>query len=138
LNHSAEHARLLLAKAGEDRYALDRLALDPKAPLAILGFHAQQAVEKMLKAVLTSRAIRYGRTHDLVHLAMLLQRHGLVCPESAHSLQQLNRFAVDLRYDVATGNDASQPSAAQLTALVQCVSEWANVVVGAAGSPPAA
>lgn len=38
----------------------------------IVGFHAQQAVEKALKAVLTAVAVRVGRTHDIAYLLTLL------------------------------------------------------------------
>ena len=34
-----------------------------QAPDSAIGFHAQQATEKLLKAVLTNRGIVYGRTH---------------------------------------------------------------------------
>jgi HEPN domain-containing protein len=40
---------------------------------AILGFHAQPAVEKSLKAVLASRAIEFPYTHDLDGLLELCE-----------------------------------------------------------------
>ena len=45
---SREHARGLLAKANEDLYVLERLVDDADSPDAVIGFHAQQAVEKSL------------------------------------------------------------------------------------------
>ena len=47
-----EAARRLFTKARDDRYIVARLADDPMAPAWAVGFHAQQAVEKALKAVL--------------------------------------------------------------------------------------
>ncbi len=44
---ASDEARRLLAKAGEDEYVLDRLLTDLSAPDAVLGFHAQQAAEKL-------------------------------------------------------------------------------------------
>jgi hypothetical protein len=41
-----EHALALLARAKGDLYVLRRLRDDPDAPAWVLGFHAQQAVEK--------------------------------------------------------------------------------------------
>jgi len=76
---SREHARLLLAKAHEDLYVLNRLVDDTDSPDAVIGFHAQQAVEKSLKAVLTSRGIRYPWTHDLGGLIDLLADVDPVC-----------------------------------------------------------
>jgi len=61
MRHSREHAELLLHKAQQDEFALEKLISDPASPDEIIGFHAQQAIEKTLKAVLTNSAIYYGR-----------------------------------------------------------------------------
>ena len=81
MSKSREHARLLLAKADEDLYVLERLAADSESPDAVIGFHAQQAVEKSLKAILTARAIRYAWTHDLGALIDLLTDHSIPAAE---------------------------------------------------------
>ena len=47
-----ELASLLVRKAEGDEAILDRLLDDPDVPDDVLGFHAQQAIEKRLKAVL--------------------------------------------------------------------------------------
>ena len=57
MNSSADYARALIARAQDHRYVLERLAGDANAPAWVLGFHAQQAVEKLLKAVL-SQSVR--------------------------------------------------------------------------------
>ena len=64
MNSPLEHARALLARARDDLYVVRRLRTDPDAPGWVLGFHAQQAVEKALKAVLSSagRPIRAPTT----------------------------------------------------------------------------
>jgi hypothetical protein len=46
--HSREHAELLLHKAQQDEFALEKLIPDPASPDEIIGFHAQQAIEKTL------------------------------------------------------------------------------------------
>jgi len=43
---------LLLRKADQDIYLLEKLADDEQAPIEIFGFHAQQSAEKLLKASL--------------------------------------------------------------------------------------
>jgi HEPN domain-containing protein len=43
-------------------------------------FHAQQAVEKSLKAVLFERQMGFGKTHDLEWLAGLLAAEGVELP----------------------------------------------------------
>jgi len=44
---SLEHARLLLRKAAQDEFVLLKLILDPASPDEMIGFHAQQAVERV-------------------------------------------------------------------------------------------
>lgn len=65
---SAELAALLLRKAKEDAAALRELAPNSEIADSIVGFHAQQAVEKWLKAVVASRGKTFEHTHDLRHL----------------------------------------------------------------------
>ncbi len=47
----SETARILLKKAEEDAIAVREFAANPEIGDSIIGFHAQQAVEKWLKAV---------------------------------------------------------------------------------------
>lgn len=61
----------------------------------IIGFLAQQAVEKALKAVLAHSALEIPRTHDLAYLASLLPER-----DSAPSdIRWLTPWAVTWRYD---------------------------------------
>lgn len=62
-----------------------------------LCFHAQQAAEKALKAVLVAEGIRFPRTHDLAYLLDLLPSHATV-PPSLIDLALLTKFAVLQRY----------------------------------------
>ena len=56
-----------LRLADRDITAFDLLKYEPEVHVSIVCFHAQQAVEKSLKAVLYSRQIEFERTHDLVN-----------------------------------------------------------------------
>ncbi|HNQ21773.1 MAG TPA: HEPN domain-containing protein [Phycisphaerae bacterium] len=94
-----ENARRLLARARDDAYILTRLATDPSAPDWPLGFHAQQAVEKALKAVLAARGVEYPLTHNLAMLVAKLAQHGVPTPPNAETLSRLTPFGVALRYD---------------------------------------
>ncbi|MFH0981292.1 MAG: HEPN domain-containing protein, partial [Planctomycetota bacterium] len=97
MTKSRDHARILLEKAAEDEWILARTVDAPDAPLAAIGFHAQQAVEKHLKAVLTSQSVDYPRTHNLALLLDLIQRQGLGCPTDAATIPRLTPFAVTFR-----------------------------------------
>ena len=58
-------ARLLMEKAAGDEKILLRLIDEDDIPDDGLGFHAQQAVEKMIKAILAHNEIVYERTHNI-------------------------------------------------------------------------
>lgn len=65
----------------------------------IFGFHAQQAVEKSLKAWLSLIGRAYPRTHDLGALLEILTDRPENLPEWAWELVDLTDFAVQLRYE---------------------------------------
>lgn len=66
---------------------------------AIVLFHAQQAIEKAIKAILTAHEIPFGRTHNLLALAALLAENGIATPETPDEVAVLNPYAVLFRYD---------------------------------------
>ena len=100
-----QHVALLLAKAAQDEYVLDKLLDDSDAPLEVFGFHAQQSAEKLLKAILSHAGIAYPRTHQLVELLDLAADHGLELPAETEELRHLTPFAVEFRYDVLPGEE---------------------------------
>ena len=57
MNRSHELAGLLLQRARDDRHVLELLVDDPEAAEWTVGFHAQQAVEKAIKAVLSASGV---------------------------------------------------------------------------------
>jgi len=99
MQHSREHAQLLLRKARQDEFVLEKLIADPSSPDEIIGFHAQQAIEKTLKAVLTNWGLSYGRTHNLGEFLKLLGANGFPLPEGFQEMRRLTPFAVDFRYE---------------------------------------
>jgi len=62
-----------------------------------LCFHAQQAAEKALKAVLVHRGIRVPRSHDLTYLMEALPKDVSI-PPSLIELPTLTKYAVQQRY----------------------------------------
>ena len=96
---ACDEARRLLAKAGEDEYVLDRLLEHVGAPEAMVGFHAQQAVEKLLKAALFLVAAVPPRTHNLTQLMDLAAASGLQLPAECEALRWLTPYAVLYRYE---------------------------------------
>ena len=91
-------AALLLARADDD-IALVRASLDvAEITDPIVGFHAQQAAEKLMKAALARRRVGYPFTHDLERLLELVAEavgHG---PPAEESVAALTPWAVEFRY----------------------------------------
>lgn len=92
------HAEEMLEAARRDVRAL-RSMTDPAAFAdEIFGFHAQQAVEKAMKAWLAFRGQRYPTTHDLQTLIDRLDAIG-ISTEGFDEFVDLNAFAVQYRYE---------------------------------------
>lgn len=90
-------ARFVL-KARSDEIALDKLADDPDVPDDLIGFHAQQALEKLLEAALAHAGVAPPRIHDLGELLTLLGDAGLSPPVSVSDARALVPWAVEFRY----------------------------------------
>lgn len=105
----ADQARLLLRKAAQDQAVLEKLIDDPAIEAATLGFHAQQAVEKLIKALLALGGHDYPRSHDLSLLLDLLASVGLQLPEEFLVVETLTPFATVYRYDDLPLEEAPDP-----------------------------
>lgn len=115
--------------ADRDIYAFTVLKADEGAHLSVVYFHAQQAVEKLLKAVLFLAQIEFRRIHDLTELMFLLQQQGVEIPVAAEQLARLNPFAVAYRYDdmeFDTFRLTTEEAAEWLTSLRQWVEDTVN------------
>lgn len=91
-------AEVLLRKARGDEFTVEKLIPDPASQDEIIGFHAQQAVEKLLKAVLAHHAVLYPRVHDLTELVDLLRENKISFPENLEEIDRLTPFATVFRY----------------------------------------
>jgi len=113
-------AEILLVAAERDRQAFHKLAEDPELHDSLAGFHAQQAVEQALKAVLAHVGVAFRRTHDIAELLDLLEDAGLEAPPYANRLDELNPYAVEIRYGLI------EPGALDRTASAL----WVDDVIG--------
>jgi len=118
-----EEALRLLRLARRDRDTFNLLLPLPEAGVAALGFHAQQAAEKALKAVAVLLGLEVLRTHDLAALGQAILDNGMALPLTVDQLRSLNPFAVEYRYD-----DELIPSISReaLTATLAVVMDWAE------------
>ena len=95
-----KQALLLLAAAERDSSALHGMGGPDVFADEIFDFHAQHAVEKLLKAWLASLGETYHLSHDLASLLDMLSARGLDI-ERFDELVDYTRYAVRLRYTPA-------------------------------------
>ena len=94
-----DHAAMLLRLAHEDLSALQGMADANIFSNGVFGFHAQQAVEKSVKAWLALKGVQYPRIHDIAELVALLQDNQIVLPERFQVIVSFSDFAVQFRYE---------------------------------------
>jgi HEPN domain-containing protein len=123
---SGSHAQTLLDKARTDLAVVESTIGNPKVESWAIGFHPQQAVEKCLKAVLSSRKVEYPRTHDLMELVALLRDHHVELPPQSAQLHVFNRFAVDDRYEV---DSEDMPELGSKSVTPESALNWAGDVL---------
>jgi HEPN domain-containing protein len=87
-----------IAKAEEDYLVATReLAAKPPA-LDAVCFHAQQCIEKYMKAILQEKDIAFEKIHDLDVLLQMVRSFIPALEEYRDDLIKLSAYAVDIRY----------------------------------------
>ena len=120
-------AAVLARKAADDGTAMQLLASNQEISDEIIGFHAQQAVEKWLKAVLGSRGVEFEYTHDLHRLIAEVTAAVGEFPFDIPQVVALTEHAVPLRYDEILDTEPLDRGAT--VALVEEVGKWADARV---------
>lgn len=93
-----DQAEQLLLMAAKDMRAMDLMISPESIDDEIFGFHAQQVVEKSLKAWITSIGGTYSFGHDLRVFLIILSELGCDVNRFKH-LILLIPFAAQLRYE---------------------------------------
>ncbi len=127
MKRPADLGRRFLALADRDLRAFHKLVGDPQIDDEVVGFHAQQALERSLKAVLVRRGVEFRRVHDLELLLELLAANGVPPPPEADGIRDLNPFAVVLRYDFLGEHSLDRARAAGILGAVR---RWAEEQIG--------
>jgi hypothetical protein len=124
-------ALILLEAADQDLRACAAPAQTPSIGDAVVWFHAQQAVEKALKAVLSARGVAFRRTRDIAELLDLLADSGIEVPPHADWLDSLNPYAVEARYGLVGPSGLDRDGA---LARLHAVLAWARAQLPAGAS----
>lgn len=120
----SEDFQIYLKKAAEDIVVLTKLLKDREVSDSSWGFHAQQALEKMLKAHLTKIKIPFSKSHDLGYLYDLIPTDkNKIFLDLTEELDELTPFAVTSRYDdVATTSLNREPLLKKISNLYKQIS----------------
>lgn len=128
-------AKQLLQRASDDEAAANALLHVDSVTDLIVGFHAQQGVEKSIKAVLAIQGVDFPFTHDIGRLAALARRAGQPLPDDLRDADELTVYAGALRYDAEDPKSVDRETALRwVTAAVR----WARAHVEAAEGSMAA
>jgi HEPN domain-containing protein len=108
--------------------ALARAPLPEGSLYKYLAFHAQQAVEKSLKAILLSRGVEFPRIHSIERLIDLIPPD-VERPADLIQSASLSAFATAFRYPEASEIDADDYQEA--LRLAESIVTWAEAKVQA-------
>ncbi len=111
------------------------LAKEPRAGVYLedLCFHAQQAAEKAIKAVLLGRDVRFPYTHDIAALLKLVRESGVTVPPNDKEGEALTAYGVAGRYP-GMGETVVESEHKTVFSVAANVVEWADALVS--GSEP--
>ena len=112
------HSDLALARAARERVYLEDLC-----------FHAQQAAEKAIKAVLITRGVQFAYVHDIAELLRELEQAGQDVPPDIRQAARLTRFAVFSRYPSPSPSVRSEEWEDAVVSAERVVG-WADSLVG--------
>ena len=120
-------SRTLRRKAKGDATAAREFAGNPDITDEIIGFHAQQAIEKWLKAVIAGRGDAFDHTHDLRRLIHVAARDLDRAPFDVDAVIALTQYSAPLRYEDLL--DAEPLDRKATIGLVDEIGKWAENVI---------
>ncbi len=126
-------ARVLLARAVDDETLVRKVNSDTDVADAIVGFHAQQAAEKLIKAVLAARGVVFMKSHALGYLIGLVEENDIEAPAELSEADVLSPWAVEFRYE---GDEPPALDRLAALSLVEKLRTWAETEIKAKDQPP--
>lgn len=120
--------------AGDVRTAEREGAVTDEPNWDAVCYHAQQAIEKYLKAVLQQQGAAVARTHDLAALLQLVTTAQVELSDLSDDAEWLTAFAVEVRYP---GETADEEAAGKAIAVMRRMSERLRASLDSPGPEPA-
>ena len=109
--------------------ALASIALPAGVLYTELCFHAQQAAEKSIKAVLVHYGIEFRKVHNIDYLLTLLPKE-VPLPSEVEDAVGLTSYAVALRYP-GDYEDVTEEAYREAIQAARVVVAWAEQIIGA-------
>ena len=123
-------AGVMLELARRDAAAYQALVQHEAIHDSILGFHAQQLIEKAIKAVLFKHGVFVPRTHSIAQLLDVLDDAAIPAPPHADEIDTLDPYAMQARCDAL---DAGSLDRQVIGVWLNDVLAWAGLQVCGAG-----
>jgi HEPN domain-containing protein len=117
----------MLEKARGDLQGLKAVAGLDEIDDQVIGFHAQQAVEKSIDAVLAAREIDCPYSHDIDGLMEFTQNSGIELPDELIDADHLTPFSLAQLYGANTPSGVDRGQAEKWAAAAV---GWAESIVG--------
>jgi HEPN domain-containing protein len=119
--------RQWLAKADQDMKVSEALLAAEQPFLYPACFHAQQAAEKYLKALLTWHQIEFPKTHAIEQLLDLIKHADAETALSLRDAAVLSPYGVDIRYP----SDQPEPNLEETRQAVELAGKVRDAVLKA-------
>jgi HEPN domain-containing protein len=126
-------AGVLLARAVDDETLVRKVCSDTDVADTIVGFHAQQATEKLIKAVLAARGVTFVKSHALSYLIGLVEENDIEAPDELSEADVLSPWAVEFRYE---GEEPPALDRSAALVLVEQLRAWTEKELKTAGQSP--
>ncbi len=117
-----------LAHAAADLHYARLGQKDAQVLANLVVFHAQQAIEKALKAVLVGHETVFPKTHDLEQLVEIIEEMGVAWPADLNKVLEFTTFATQGRYP-GFDDPISEADVAEANELAEKVLAWAKAEV---------
>jgi len=119
---------LAWVERAEEDYAIAAASLRRKKVWTYAAcFHAQQCVEKYLKAALVSAGQIFPKSHDLLTLSTLCEQAGILTGLDPARLDVLSAYAVRVRYP---GDDPTPDETRQAVEIAKSVRRFVRKWLG--------
>ena len=121
MSHADSDLRLARLAAGDTSIRREQIC-----------FHAQQAAEKAIKAVLLSREIEFPLTHDLEELLEIAENTGMQLPKDVREAGLLSPYAVETRYPGSWG-EITEADLKESMRIAELTVVWAHETLEESG-----